>query len=158
MITSDAIVKEKPINLGYSNKIYPFNDGIVHLYRSTFVNSDVNHKGISWEIDVYGDKGFVTLYVNLKYVVVAKRAGTELNVITACYIFNLIKVRNTSPLDLLIVLQNCISRLNLKIEIEKHPSPYLPVAIEDPSFENNREFLEEFSAKINTCEDFCDDI
>ncbi len=64
----------------------------------------------------------------------------------------------TSPQDLLIVLQNCISRLNLKIELEKNQSPYLPTAIEEPSFENNKIVLEELSAKINKCEDVSEDI
>ncbi len=57
MITSNAIMKEEPVNSGYSNKIYEFNDGIVNFNPSLFVNSDINTIGICWEIDVYGNNG-----------------------------------------------------------------------------------------------------
>lgn len=145
-------MNEEVINPGYSNKISELSHKHPRFKKSQFINTEVEDKGIcfSWDVDCYEE--YVRVIITVKYIQIAKETSQILEVIDARYSFKLLKISEINPGGLLILLQNCIKRINLAKKLETYSFPNLPAIIPEPLFEDNIALLKELSEKINCCQ------
>lgn len=143
--------QEELINPGCSNRIAKLGEREVRFSNNYFANGEVEDKGvvITYEVDCHPE--YVRLSMTLKHTKVGKGDNSELIVFNAFYSFRVYRVSEMNANDFLVILENCVERINESGKLHTPPLHNPVPTTLDQLWETNRTLFDEIADKINSC-------